>query len=183
MSIDTSKFLEAYSIEFGYPKSTKTIQGIKSLILDFAQTSLDVNLLEQATIWSIIYCETNAAMLPIIEVLQTVQDTVAQRHIYELQMTYWDSGFYGRGYMLIKRRKTYAEISRLLKQHLPSKYNRESDGFLVLCPDKLLTKQIAFDALALIVLLKIPYILDSQISNNIVSYIPKFEKILNDSLC
>ncbi len=138
-------FKAEYKANFNSKQSS--VDGADFLLSSLESSSMAVSLCQMAYILATVYHETNTTMEPYVERRQVAIDTPRRKYVRELQDRYWDTGFYGRGYVQLTWERNYKTMSHLLKSAFPKDYGTRIDGFLVLNPNLMLDKTISFRVL------------------------------------
>lgn len=113
-----------------------------------ADQYVNTNVPFMAYIIATAYWETDTTMRPIIEVHQIKVDTPTRQRVRASQDKYWDTGFYGRGYVQLTWRTNYVNMSTHLHSEYTPTYIKYSPYFLVDNPELAAAPSIAYDILS-----------------------------------
>jgi hypothetical protein len=113
-----------------------------------ADPLVNTNINYMAYIFATVYWESDGSMLPIVEKRQVKVDTATRKKVKALQDRYWDSGYYGRGYVQLTWKDNYLKMGIALKKYHPNKYKDLDNQWLVKQPELACHPDTAYDIIS-----------------------------------
>lgn len=143
MNINREKFYAAWRREFARLKTQAMVDRINRLIDYIEHDSISHSLEQYAYMLATIKHETGHTFKPLREWGRGFG------RIYGKKNAHTGKRYYGRGYVQLTWAMNYMSMSKLLRSHMPERYNKFGKDFLYYNPDMALQPDISYDIITL----------------------------------